>query len=506
MSRSHYLVRVALILGALSGLVAGGTALAASKTAKAAPPQAAPSEQFVDGIVAVVNKQVITLRQLAVKTQQVRQQMALQNVPVPDDAILRRQVLQQMINDELQRQEAQRIGLSISDAQVDHAVQTVAERNRLTVEQLRQEVQRGGLDWGVYREELRQQIRDDMLRQRLVAERISISDSDINTFLSTDGAIGQMAVMPQAAPAQTQEQPEPQPAPTGPELFELAQILIEVPERAPNQVFEEKRREAEDILRKLRSGADFAGLAASSSDGPQALDGGNMGIRPLADWPDLFAQAVRSLGPGQVSGILQSGRGFHILKVVRRGYAQAPSAVRRPPARQPTATPPPQATRAQPASGPMMVTQTHARHILIKTTKVTSDDKARNLLEQLRARIANGESFAELAKRYSEDGTAPQGGDLGWLSPGDTVPTFEAAMDALGEGQVSQPIQSPFGWHLILVEERRTKDMEDEFRRMQARRALLERRIGPAYEEWLDQLRAQAYIDNRLQDDPSPAR
>src|SRR5690606_6606682 len=170
---------------------------------------------------------------------------------------------------------------------------------------------------------------------------------------------------------------------------------------------------------------------------------------------------------------------------------QAPSAVRRPPAAR-QAPPAPQAAQPQPAAGPMMVTQTHARHILIKTTQVTSDEKARNLLEQLRVRIANGESFAELARRYSEDGTAPQGGDLGWLSPGDTVPAFEAAMDALGEGQVSQPIQSPFAWHLILVEERRTKDMEDEFRRMQARRALLERRIGPAYEEWLDQLRAPA--------------
>ncbi len=507
MSRSHHPVRVALILAALSGLIAGGVALAAPKADKAAPSQPAPSEQFVDGIAAVVNKQVITLRQLAVKTEQVRQQMALQNVPVPDDPTLRRQVLQQMINDELQRQEAQRIGLEVSDAQVDHAIQTVAERNRLTVDQLRQEIQRGGLEWDVYREELRQQIRDDMLRQRLVAERINISDSDINAFLSTGGAVGQLAPMPQAAPAEAPEPTEPPPAPSGPELFELAQILIEVPERATNQVVQEKRSEAEDILRKLRSGADFAGLAASSSDGPQALDGGNMGIRPLADWPDLFAQAVRNLGPGQVSGILQSGRGFHILKVLRRGYAQAPSAVRRPPAaRQAPPAPTPQAAQSQPAAGPMMVTQTHARHILIKTTQVTSDEKARNLLEQLRARIANGESFAELARRYSEDGTAPQGGDLGWLSPGDTVPAFEAAMDALGDGQVSQPVQSPFGWHLILVEERRTRNMEDEFRRMQARRALLERRIGPAYEEWLDQLRAQAYIDNRLQDDAPGAR
>jgi peptidyl-prolyl cis-trans isomerase SurA len=147
----------------------------------------------------------------------------------------------------------------------------------------------------------------------------------------------------------------------------------------------------------------------------------------------------------------------------------------------------------------MMVTQTHARHILIKTSKVVDDAKARAILEGLRTRIEHGESFAELAKRYSEDASAPQGGDLGWLNPGETVPAFEQAMNALQDGQVSEPVKSPFGWHLIQVEGRQTKNMEQEFRRMQARRELMQRRIGPAYEDWLDQLRAQAYIDNRLE-------
>ncbi len=500
MSRPYDLVRVTLLLGALSGLAANGTALAATRAAKAAQPQQAPapSEQFVDGIAAVVNKQVITLSQLAAKTGQIRQQMQQQNVPVPDDATLRRQVLQQMINDELQRQEAQRVGLVVGDAQVDHAAQTVAERNRLTVDQLRHEIERSGLSWSAYREELRQQIRDDMLRQRLVADHINISDSDVDAFLSTAGVGGQMAVMPQAEPQS--EQPS---APQGPELLELAQILIEVPDRAPADVIAAKHREAEALLRQLRSGADFAGIAAASSDGPQALDGGNMGVRPLADWPDLFAQAVRNLGPDQVSDIVQSGRGFHILKVLRRGYAQAPSAGQRPAAQQPAVSSAQPAQR-QPASGPMMVTQTHARHILIKTNQVMTDAKASALLENLRTRIEHGESFAELAKRYSEDATTPQGGDLGWLLPGDTVPAFEEAMNALSDGQVSQPVKSPFGWHLIQVEERRNKNMENEFRRMQARRELMQRRIGPAYEDWLEQLRAQAYIDNRLEGN-SPA-
>lgn len=503
MSRPYYLARIALVLGVLSGLVFGGVALAATKAVKAQA-QAAPQQQFVDGIAAVVNKQVITLRQLSLKAEQVRQQMQQQGVPVPEEVTLRRQVLQQMIDDELQRQEAERIGLKVSDAQIDHAVSTVAQRNRLSVEQLRTELQRSGLAWETYREELRQQIRDDMLRQRLVEDRITISDSDIDAFLSTGGAT---APMPAAAPPQAPEpQPEPPPKPTGPELVELGQILIEVPDGAAESVVAEKRREAEAILGKLRKGADFAGLAAASSDGPQALDGGNMGVRPLKGWPDLFMQAIKDLGPGQITGVLQSGRGFHILKVLRRGYAQPPSAARRPaakPAAKPVAPQPAPAARAQIPSGPMMVTQTHARHILIKTNKVTGDDKARAVLEGLRTRIEHGESFAELARRYSEDATAPQGGDLGWLSPGDTVPAFEAAMDALAVGQVSEPIKSPFGWHLIQVEERRSKDLGDEFRRIQARRELTQRRIGPAYEDWLDQLRAQAYIDNRLDKDAS---
>jgi peptidyl-prolyl cis-trans isomerase SurA len=145
-----------------------------------------------------------------------------------------------------------------------------------------------------------------------------------------------------------------------------------------------------------------------------------------------------------------------------------------------------------------MVTQIHARHILIKTSKIVDDAQAREKLESLRQRIEHGESFAELAKRYSEDASAPQGGDLGWLSPGDTVPAFEQAMDALKDGQVSEPVKTPFGWHLIQVEGRRTKNMGDEYRRIQARRELMERRIGPAYEDWLDRLRSQAFIDNRL--------
>jgi peptidyl-prolyl cis-trans isomerase SurA len=485
---------------------AARTAAHKTSTHKAAPAsQPAPSDQFVDGIAAVVNKQVITLGQLAEKVKLARAQLQQQRVPVPDDAVLRHQVLQQMINQALQDQEAKRVGIIVKDAQVDQAVQQVARRNRLTTDQLKQAIQQTGMNWDQYREDLRTQILDDILRQRFVEDHITISDSDVDAFLSLhQGEPLPSPAAPQPAPPPPPEpRPAPQPerVPYGPELVELAQILVEVPDYASNDVVAEKRKKAEAILRRLKSGANFAGVAAASSDGPQALQGGNMGVRPLKDWPDLFARAIKSTPPGGITGILQSGRGFHILKVLRRGYATrpAPKGKARPaPQPQPQPQPQPPVAAQIPASGPVMVTQIHARHILIKTSKIVDDAQAREKLESLRQRIEHGESFAELAKRYSEDASAPQGGDLGWLSPGDTVPAFEQAMDALKDGQVSEPVKTPFGWHLIQVEGRRTKNMGDEYRRIQARRELMERRIGPAYEDWLDRLRSQAFIDNRL--------
>ncbi|WP_066459700.1 peptidylprolyl isomerase [Castellaniella caeni] len=492
-----YALSLALILGGSALLPAQAADKAAVRhpAATSRPPAAAPAGgQFVDGIAAIVNKQVITLGQLADKMALVRIQMQQQRIPVPDDAALRRQVLQQMINGLLQDQEAARVGIRVSDEQVRRAVQTVAQRNRISPEQLQKEIVATGMTWDQYQAELREQIQDDILRQRFVEDHINISDSDIDAFLQTHA---NMPIAPApAAPAQPEPEPQPAPQPTGPELVELAQILIEVPDYASEQTVAEKRKQAEAVLRKLKSGASFAGVAAASSNGPQALQGGDMGIRPLKDWPDLFVRAIADTPPGGLSGIIQSGRGFHILKVVRRGYAQRPAPK---PTRAAPPAPAPAPVAQQPAAaGPMMVTQTHARHILIKTSKVMSDDKARGILEGLRTRIEHGESFTELAKRYSQDASAPQGGDLGWLNPGETVPAFEQAMNGLQDGQVSQPVKSPFGWHLIQVEGRRTKNMEQEFRRMQARRELMERRIGPAYEDWLDQLRGQAYIDNRL--------
>lgn len=455
------------------------------------------SAQFVDGIAAVVNKRVITLNQVNTEVQQAAAELKRQNIQLPDHAILQKQVLQRMITEELVRQQADQMGIKVSQEQLEQGVNMVAQRNRISVAQLRSEIGKSGMSWEHYLDNLKNEIRVDQLRQRAVDSQIFISDSDIDAFLKSQARQG---VPVTGAPVAQQPAPVAPPEQTGPKILGLAQILVQVPDGASSSKVQELRKKAEAILAKVRAGADFASVAAASSDDPNALKGGELGVRPAQGWPDLFLQATQNLKAGQISGIVQSGNGFHILKVTTRGPADTPKA-------QPAANAVPDLNSpgvAPQQQGPMMVTQTHARHILIKVSKVVTDEQARTRLEQLRQRIEMGESFADLAKRYSEDVSAPQGGDLGWLTPGETVPAFQQAMDALQPGQISQPVHSPFGWHLIQVEERRTKNMEEEYKRMQARQILFQRRAEPAFEDWLNKLHGEAFIDNRL--DPQSNR
>jgi peptidyl-prolyl cis-trans isomerase SurA len=245
-----------------------------------------------------------------------------------------------------------------------------------------------------------------------------------------------------------------------------------VPEQASPEQIQKQRARAEDALTQLRTGADFGQIAASYSDAPDALQGGQLGWRTSARLPSIFVDAVATMQPGELSTLLRSPNGFHIVKLVdRRG-----------------------------AGGPVMIQQTHARHILIKTSELVSQRDARDRLVKLKERIDNGTDFAELARLHSEDGSASRGGDLGWISPGDTVPEFERAMNALQTGQVSEPVQSPFGWHLIQVEERRTEDMSKERQRLVAKQAIRQRKAEEAYQEWVRQLRDGAYVEYRLED------
>ncbi len=488
--RSLHLQRwPASILSTLLFVVALAAMAASTALAQSAPASPSPEGQFVDGIAAVVNKQVITLSQVEAEAKLAANHLRQQGIAVPDASVLRRQVLQNMISDELIRQEAERLNITVTDEQLARAVQSIAERNRITTDTLRKEIEKGGLDWNAYLTNLRKEIRTDQLRQRAVDSTIIISDAEVDAFLKNQARNAGGAGMPRQ-PQQAAGQA------AGPQVLGLAQILVKVPENASSTEVQTLRAKAETLLSQIRGGADFASTAAASSDAPDALQGGELGVRPVEGWPDLFLQATQGLQAGQVSGVVQSGNGFHILKVLTRGPESSQAAQPQP---QPQAAPNFGGQQAlQIPEGPMLVTQTRASHILLKETKAMTEERAVDRLNQLRQRVLMGESFADLARRYSEDASAPQGGDLGWVSPGETVPAFERAMDALQPGEVSEIVHSPFGWHLIKVEERRTKDMEQEYRRMQARRILFERRIEPAFEDWLSQLHGQAYIDNRL--------
>jgi peptidyl-prolyl cis-trans isomerase SurA len=506
----------ALLLALCAGLPAAHAAEQTSRganSAKAAPAaqkQDAPApkgEQFVDGIAAIVDKDVITLRELRDASQRIAGELKSRGIQVPDDQTLQHQVLQRLIMERVQRHEADRLGIRVDDKQIDTAIQAIASRNKITVQQLRQELEKSGTTWENYRKSLRDEIRSDRLRQRAVDSTIVISDAEVDAFLKDQRRNPAFGAAPaQAAQAQPQVQPQPAPeqaaAPAGPMLYALAQILVRVPEGSSPDQLALLRKKAEGLLARAKRGDDFASLAAASSDGPEALQGGVMGVRPLDGWPDLFVKAISNLQKGQVSQLIQSGNGFHIIKVMDRGTAQpAPGRTARAPAPQAAPQPAPQpAAREQAPQGPTQVVQTRARHILIKTSTVMSDDLARQRLEQVRQRLVNGAAtFEEMARQYSQDASAPQGGELGWLNPGETVPPFEAAMNALQPGEISQPVQSPFGWHLIQVEERREHDATDDLARMRARQTLFERRAQPAFEDWLEQLRAQAYVDNRFE-------
>lgn len=425
-----------------------------------------------DGIAAVVNTEVITLRNVQIEVESITKNMKAQKIPIPEPEVLRKQVLQRLIDERLLYQEALKMGLSPDDVDIDEAAKVVAGNNDFSVAQLRQEIEKSGMSWDDYLNGLRQEVIIDQIRQRVINPTINISDSEIDIFLKDQG------INPDATTKAVSTASGP---------IELAQILVRLPEGASSSTRTELKQKAEGLLQQLRQGADFAGLAAASSDGPEALQGGVMGARPLEGWPDVFANALKNTAVGETTEVIQSGAGYHILKVLNKAQAQATSA-------------------GSSANAPLIVTQTNARHILIKLDAITSDQQAQERINQVALLLRNGESFEQLARAYSDDASAPQGGDLGWLHPGETVPVFEQVMDSLAVGEISEPVRSQFGWHIIRVEERRERDVGNEFYRMQARQALLEQRLEPAFDDWFNQVRSQSFIDNRLDPQSSSSR
>lgn len=407
-------------------------------------PARAEIEQL-DRIVAVVNDEVITRQELARRYDETVRNLERQNTPLPPRATLEKQLLERMITELALQQHARSTGIRIDPAQVERALQRIAAQNKVDLPTLQAELERRGQSLDALRTTIRNELLIARARERDVDNRLSVSDAEIEGYLQTQAQQG-----------------------TDTE-YNFAHILVSVPENASPEQIQARRARAQDILDQLAKGADFAQLSASYSDASNALQGGAFGWRASGKIPELFADALKPMQPGQVSPLLKSSAGFHILKLFdKRGL-----------------------------DATLNVTQTHARHILIKTNELTSETDARNRLLQLKERIDNGAKFDELARLHSEDASASRGGDLGWLNPGDTVPEFEKAMDALKPGEVSEPIQSPFGWHLIQVLERRSQDVTQERQKLLARQAIRERKGEEAFQDWVRQIRDSAYVELR---------
>jgi peptidyl-prolyl cis-trans isomerase SurA len=406
--------------------------------------------ELVDRIVAVVNKEVVTASELRERVEFAVRELSRQGTPAPERALLERQVLERLILDKAQLQLAADGGLRIDELQLDRAIERIAENNNLTLAAFRQALERDGVQMDRFREEIRRQIVMQRLREREVDERIEVGESEIDLYLEGQKAGGAERIE-----------------------YNIAHILVRLPEQASPERIAQARSRAEKARDEARAGGDFARLAASYSDAADALQGGQMGWRAAERLPELFSAGLQTMKPGEVSDVLRSPGGFHVLRLLdRRG-----------------------------AGAGRPVTQTRARHILIKTSEVVSEPEARRRLADLRERIvAGGADFAEIARLNSADATAARGGDLGWVYPGDTVPEFERAMDALKPGETSVPVKSPFGWHLVQVLERRSGGLPAERLRLAARQALRERKSDEAYQEWLRQLRDRTYVEIRLEE------
>lgn len=419
----------------LAGLMLSGAAVAQ----RAVP---------VDRVVAVVGDEVVTYVQLRAAVERVVAQLRRQNIELPPPSVLEEQVLERMVLERAQLQAARERGLRVDASTMNRAIARVAQNNGLTESELREAVDREGMSWKSFTEGLRNEILISRLRESEVDSKIVVTDAEIDNFITNNAD-----------------------AFTGSEVL-VAHILIRVPEEVSEGDFKALSAKAERALRRHAAGEPFEQLAAEFSDSQDSTEGGVIGWRTRDRLPALFADAVRTLKPGEVSPVMRSAAGLHIVKLLdtRGGSAQVSE----------------------------KIAQTRARHILIRSSEVLPDAEVEARLRALRERIVYGDKFEDLAKVHSEDLSSARGGDLGWVYRGDTVPEFERAMDALAIGEVSEPVRSPFGWHLIQVLERRVQDVTEERTRALARNSLRERKADEEYESWLRELRDSTYVEIRL--------
>lgn len=403
----------------------------------------------MDRIIAIVDQAVITEQELIDRTRTIVAQLEKQGTELPPENILQKQILERLITDSLQLQLAAQTGLKVDDTQLNKTIERIAEQNKMTVDEFRTLLEKDGTSMRKFREDIRNEIIIARLREREVDNKLNISEAEVDNFLTTQASRGE-------------EQDE----------FEVSHILIRTPEDSSPEDLEIAKEKTKEALKQLSDGKSFTQVSAEFSNAPNALEGGAMGWKSGSQMPTLFLDVLKNLQPGEVAKPVRSPNGFHILKLTnRRGGGST-----------------------------MVVNQTHARHILIKLSEIVSEKEAKRKMDSIKERLDNGGKFEDLARQYSEDGSASNGGDLGWVNPGDTVPPFEKAMNELGIGEFSAPVLSPFGWHVIQVLERRKQDMTKEATRLKARQEIRARKSEEAYQDWIREMRDRAFVELRLED------
>jgi peptidyl-prolyl cis-trans isomerase SurA len=436
--------------GSAIGLMTLLTLLGTTSHASGAP-------QPLDSIVAVVNDDVIVRSELNGQVELFSAQIRGRGTPLPERGVLEKQVLERMIGNRLQLQRAKELGIEVDDSRLLQAITGIAERNNMTIDQLRSVLAAEGINFNQFREDTRMQLITGQLQSQEVMNRIVVTEQEIDLYVK--------------------DIPPPKPQPRlG---VHLLHILVAVSEEASPEEIKAAKKKADRIVAKLRGGADFAQVAVAESDGRQALEGGDLGWFEVSKVPTIAVGISQTLERGAVSNPIRSPSGFHVFKMADYKGGE----------------PPPRT----------VVTETQARHILIKTSELVSDDEARTRLEQLRLRLVGGEDFATLARAHSDDtASAIRGGELGWLGPGNTVPEFERAMSELAPGDISEPFKTSFGWHLVQVQDRRKEDKSDQLLRDKAEAAIKQRKAEESIELWLRRLRAEAYVEVRLEDEGNP--
>jgi peptidyl-prolyl cis-trans isomerase SurA len=405
---------------------------------------------LIDRVIAVVNDEVITRFELNNQKRAVITQLRRQNITPPTEAELDAQVLERFINERVQLQHAKENGIRADDETVTSALQNIAQQNKMSMQQFAEALKKDGLSVEQFRDELKNEIILNRVRDREVDSRVVVTDGEIDAYLATSKAQGALAAE-----------------------YQLAHILVLVPEQAtPDQVDARKKR-AEEALKQVKAGTAFSQVAAVFSDTNDAAQGGALGWRKADRLPSIYADAAEKLPVGGTSDVLRSANGFHILRVLDKKTSKEEKTV---------------------------VEQNKVRHILVRVNELVGEAEAKAKIDRLKDRIAGGAKFEDVAKLNSEDSSAPRGGELGWVSPGETVAEFETAMKAAAPKAVIGPVRTQFGFHLIEVMERRNQDVTTEKSRQAARTALRERKSDEAYQSWLREVRDRATVEIKLAD------